>query len=269
MKLKDYHPPEILFHVITALQSGEPLKRALHFVLACILYSLPITFRKVIFKGKNRHCPICQSDIRSFLKLHRSHHLWCPICRSLQRHRLAWIFLNSSDVQLYGTPKSFLHIGPEPALSERLQRIYNLKYVSADLNNSKARVKMDICYIPFPPNSFDIIFCSHVLEHVTNDRQAIQEFFRVLKPQGKAFLMVPIISQSTFEDLSIHDPFERLRLFGQHDHVRKYGYDFIKRLENANFLVKITTVESLVQYDQMIFWGLNRKENIFICEKPF
>ena len=106
-------------------------------------------------------------------------------------------------------------------------------YITADLLDPRVRVRMDITDIPYPNNFFDVIFCSHVLEHVPNDRRAMQEFSRVLKHEGWAVIMVPCFPErgKTFEDPSVTDPAERLRLFWQEDHVRLYGNDFVERLE--------------------------------------
>jgi ubiquinone/menaquinone biosynthesis C-methylase UbiE len=108
--------------------------------------------------------------------------------------------------------------------------------MTADLH-SPAMVKMDITNIQFPDETFDVVYCSHVLEHVPDDRKAMREFYRVLKSNGWAVLLVPIIVEKTFEDPSIDKPKDRLRLFGQSDHVRKYGRDYVDRLRESGFSV--------------------------------
>jgi ubiquinone/menaquinone biosynthesis C-methylase UbiE len=92
---------------------------------------------------------------------------------------------------------------------------------------------MDITDIQYPDNTFDVIYCSHVLEHVPDDRKAMREFARVLKPEGWAVFMVSLSEEHTIEDPSITSPAERERLFGQHDHVRRYGPDFKDRLDST------------------------------------
>lgn len=106
-------------------------------------------------------------------------------------------------------------------------------------------VKMDITNIQYPAEYFDVILCSHVLEHVPDDRKAMREFWRTLKPTGWAILLVPIMAEVTFEDPTIVDPQERLIAFGQEDHVRKYGRDYIDRLREAGFKVTVTTVADI------------------------
>jgi SAM-dependent methyltransferase len=164
-----------------------------------------------------------------------------------------------------------LHVAPEPALSARLRRLPNLNYLSADLFDPKAMVKMDITDIRYPEHSFDLIYCSHVLEHVSDDRKALSEFWRVLKPGGKAILMVPILGEITFEDPSITDPVERERAYGQHDHVRSYGRDFAQRVAEAGFEVTLHKPSSLageteiermgLPPEETIFWDKNRVQN--------
>src|SRR5205823_10364596 len=107
-------------------------------------------------------------------------------------------------------------------------------------------VAMDITAIQFPDESFDVIYCSHVLEHVPDDRRAMREFHRVLKTGGWAILLVPITAERTVEDPSVLDPAERLRLFGQEDHVRRYGPDYTDRLREAGFEVAEVAVTDLV-----------------------
>ena len=99
--------------------------------------------------------------------------------------------------------------------------------------------KEDITNLSFKDNSFDIIFCSHVLEHIEDDKRAMKELYRVLNPAGFAILQVPILREKTFEDFNIKSPKLREKVFGQSDHVRIYGKDFKYRLENVGFKVKV------------------------------
>lgn len=100
-----------------------------------------------------------------------------------------------------------------------------------------ADVKADICALPFEDNTYDFILCNHVLEHIPNDLKAMEELYRVLKPGGTAILQVPLEEdrENTFEDDSITDQQERTRIFGQYDHVRIYGQDYYKRLQEVGF----------------------------------
>jgi SAM-dependent methyltransferase len=97
---------------------------------------------------------------------------------------------------------------------------------------------MDLMNIPFADAAFDLVLCSHVLEHVADDHRAMREIRRILTERGHAVLLVPITRARTLEDASITDPAERARVFGQHDHVRAYGPDFADRLRAAGFAVR-------------------------------
>jgi SAM-dependent methyltransferase len=128
--------------------------------------------------------------------------------------------------------------------------------------------RMDITDIQYPDESFDVIYCSHILEHVPDDRRAIREFHRVLRQDGWAMLLVPITADRTMEDPSVTDPAERLRLYGQADHVRRYGPDYADRLREAGFDVAITQGSDLLQKDDAVRMGLAATSaQIYDCRK--
>jgi SAM-dependent methyltransferase len=161
-----------------------------------------------------------------------------------------------------------LHVAPEPSLEPRLQQRLGGGYLTADLLNPKAMVKMDITSIDYPDQSFDVIYCSHVLEHVPDDRKAMQEFYRTLSDDGWAILLVPIAADKTFEDPAVVDPVERLRVFGQSDHVRIYGRDFADRLREAGFFVDAIRVADLVKPDEAMRMGFTAASgDIYFCTK--
>src|SRR5262245_6184809 len=192
---------------------------------------------RLIFFGRSRYCSVCDSRSRFFLShgplSRRRKDIVCPICLSRRRHRLAWIYLNSYTNLTDGSPKKLLHFAPETEFTKRFRKIRGIDYLSADLVSPHAIVKMDITDIDRPDSSFDVIYCSHVLEHVPDDRKAISEMFRVLKPGGWALIQVPMSKKGTIEDPSITDAGERERLFGQSNHVRRYGLDIKDRLAAA------------------------------------
>jgi SAM-dependent methyltransferase len=141
-------------------------------------------------------------------------------------------------------------------------------YLTADLSDPRAMVKMDITNIDYPDGSFDVIYCSHVLERVQDDRKAIREFYRTLKCSGCAILLAPITAKKTFEDSSISDPEERSKVFGQRDHVRRYGPDYADRLREAGFSVEIIKVNDLIQNDEAVRMGLTSASGeIYYCTK--
>ena len=164
--------------------------------------------------------------------------------------------------------KSLLHIAPEPVMRDKFRNVSHLDYLSADLLDPGAMVKMDITDIQYPDNTFDIINCSHVLEHVPNDRQAMRELYRVLKPNGFALLMVPVTREKTFEDPSVTDPAKRAELFGQADHVRHYGPDFKDRLEASGFSTRAFAPGEIVGENDTFRFGVQgQRPIVFLCSK--
>lgn len=192
----------------------------------------------------------------------------CIRCGALERHRLVWLYFERMTDLFDGRAKSILHIAPERTFQILLKRHSGSKYLSADLYDARAMVKMDITRVDYPKETFDVIYCSHVLEHVSDDRQAIHEFYRVLQPDGWAVLMVPITADKTFEDSSIVDPCDRLKLFGQEDHVRRYGLDFMERLREVGFKVKVTTPSDFLAEEETVYMGItDAAGQIFHCTK--
>jgi SAM-dependent methyltransferase len=164
-----------------------------------------------------------------------------------------------------------LHVAPEPHVSAILSRTRTVDYVTADLHSQQVMVRMDITDIQFPDDHFDAIVCNHVLEHVVEDRRAMAELFRTLKPGGWAILQVPIslASERTYEDPTITTADQREMFFGQNDHVRIYGADYKSRLEQAGFDVELFTWTS----DRDNFggpantFGLNERESVYFARK--
>lgn len=226
--------------------------------------------RAVLYHGKGRFCPVCGKSSRRFLQfgLVPRQDAECAHCGALERHRLLWFFVTSRTNLFDGKPKKMLHVAPEPCLEPILKQGLGENYLTADLHNPRAMITMDITNVNFPDRSFDVIFCSHVLEHVPEDRKAMREFCRTLKSDGWAILLVPITAERTFEDPSILDPEERLRVFGQKDHVRRYGPDYVDRLREAGFRVEIIKVSDLVQQDEAVRMGLTSASGeIYYCTK--
>jgi SAM-dependent methyltransferase len=193
------------------------------------------------------YCPICQkrgyfvpfgSPSRAKAK--------CPRCGSLERHRLLWLFLQKHTGIFQKNGKKMLHIAAESCLENHFRKLCGKGYITADLHDPEAMVKMDITDIRYPNETFDIIMCNHVLEHIPDDIKAISEFYRVLKNGGWAVLLVPMANmEKTYEDESITSEAGRLEAFGQGDHVRLYGRDYADRLKSVGFNVEITGLSEL------------------------
>lgn len=222
------------------------------------------------YYGKGRYCPVCGKSSRRFrpFGLVRREEAQCVHCGALERHRLVWIFLQQHTDLFDGRPKTMLHVAPERCFEPMLKARLGTNYLTADLSDRRAMVQMDICDIQYPDASFDAIYCSHVLEHVLDDKQAMRELFRVLKRGRWAILNVPITSDTTFEDRSIVDPKERLKAFGQKDHVRRYGPDYVDRLREAGFTVEVRGVADLLNSDEAARVGLTHaRGEVYYCVK--
>jgi SAM-dependent methyltransferase len=191
----------------------------------------------------------------------------CPVCGALERHRLASIFFRLRD-DLLNSLDSVLHVAPEPPVARLLRKSASVSYVSVDISTEDTMVKADLTRMPFPSRSFDGIYCSHVLEHVSEDRRAIAELHRVLRPGGWALIQVPITRKNTFEDTLITNPDVRRQLFGQPDHVRVYGHDFRDRLAQARFSVSVERPQRALDPAVRVRCGLKEREDIFLCTKP-
>lgn len=217
------------------------------------------------------YCPICGNLAHKFLPAtpEPRPNCVCPNCGSRERHRLTWLFLERHTDLFDGRRRQMLHIAAERATARRLQALPGLDYLTADLASPSAMVKMDITDIHYPDASFDVILCSHVLEHVDDDRQAMREFYRVLRPGGWAVLLVPISVEMTFEDPSIIDPALRKRLFGHPQHVRQYGLDFADRLREVGFVVRVCQPGDIVPANELARYAILPSEwPLFYCTKP-
>lgn len=193
--------------------------------------------------GRGSECPVCGNSYRRFLaygRLRSRPNALCPGCLSLERHRLIWLYLqNRTD--FFNRPMDVLHIAPEQCFIGPFTQRHGERYITADLESPWARVKMDIHQMPFADKTFDAVLCNHVLEHVTDDVQAMREINRVLKPGGWAVLQIPFfqpVPEKTFSDDSIIDARERERVFGQADHVRRYGTDYPDRIRASGLLAE-------------------------------
>jgi SAM-dependent methyltransferase len=225
--------------------------------------------RRWLYRGRRHYCPVCGSGIRAFMRFGRLNAEWCPVCTAMRRHRMLWVFLHQRTNLFDGRPKRMLHVAPETALEPLLRRVPRLDYITADLNDPRVMDRQDITDMSYDDGTFDVIACSHVLEHVPDDRAAMREFRRVLKPGGWAVIMVPYVpDELTDEDAAITSPADRERRFGQHDHVRYYGRDIVERLEEAGLHVEVVTARALIEPGELNRLQVDEDETLFYCARP-
>lgn len=192
----------------------------------------------------------------------------CFNCESFPRHRFMSIFLDEK-IELDKKNIKMLHVAPEECLQNKFKKT-NIEYLGIDLdtNTNIAEHKSDLTNLEFEDNFFDFIICSHVLEHIEEDRKAIGEIHRVLKKGGKAMVLVPMVDQDkTFEDPSIRSYADRLEHYHQGDHVRLYGNDFPDRLVEKGFVVEGFKYSDLLSKDLITKYKLVDNDIIFTCTK--
>ncbi len=193
-------------------------------------------------KGSKYTDPIDGKNFKMFLPYgygNQRNNVLSPSTLSLERHRLLWLFLQN-ETDFFTAKKRVLHFAPEQCFLKRFKNLKNIDYTTTDLESPIADVKADICNLPFEDNSYDIILCNHVLEHIPEDTKAMQELYRVMKPGGYGVFQIPqdLTRDITFEDDSITDKKERAAIFGQYDHVRIYGRDYFNKLRSIGFKVE-------------------------------
>lgn len=235
-------------------------------------------------QGFGRQCPFCPVSFRRFIPyagksspLFIQEHIigggpsnnsLCPFCKSNERERHVYLFLKTCT-QVLKDRVRILHLAPEKNLQRVLQRCENIQYVSADLASPLAALHTDINALCLGDESVDVVICNHVLEHIPDDGRAMREIIRVLKPGGWAILQVPISASrnETVDGPSVSSPSERLRLFGQDNHVRLYGRDYPRRLEAAGFFVERHSLPKQNGDSYAVRFGLLPDEDIYLARK--
>lgn len=241
-------------------------------VLPLPLIEALVALRAVLFIGRRYRCPCCGWTLRAFTSggasLKPRDAGYCPRCGSKARHRRIWLFLEDRT-NLFSEPLDLLEISPNYCFSRRWVKMPNLRFVGAGLiGGPHISVRMDLTAAPIGSGTFDGIICVHVLEEILDDRAAMKELFRMLKPGGWALVSVPTrMDKETYEDAAITTRGARRRAFGEEAHVRVYGHDLIERLESCGFEVEVDLARDI---DRRIRarHGLRDDENIFLCRRP-
>lgn len=215
-----------------------------------MLTTLISWYRRICFKWTNRHCPICKWNVKKFLPLDEQYSkvqvvlenrnitafdyetlsvndYYCPICWSNDRARLIYKYLSEKFGDNAKIPSSIAHFAPDWGLNRAIKRRFPLsKLVTLDLFMDGVDVKADLQDLrSINTGEFDIVICSHVLEHVPDDMKALSEISRILNVSWIGIFLVPIPLglDSIHEDPTESNPDERLRRFGQDDHIRMYS----------------------------------------------
>lgn len=278
------------------------MKKIFKFILNTIprpiLIRLSIVVRPILaflLKGNRFTDPIDGKSFRMFLPYgygNQRNNVLSPSTLSLERHRLLWLYLqNETDffqseldsdspvtknkrIKLRRDAETspalkVLHFAPEQEFYKRFKKQTNIDYTTTDLLSPLADVKADICNLPFEDNTYDIIFCNHVLEHIPDDTKAMQELYRVLKPGGMGIFQIPqdLSRATTFSDDTIVDQKERAKIFGQYDHVRVYGKDYFEKLRSIGFKVVEEDYTNKIAPELVEKYCLAKGEIIPVCFK--
>jgi SAM-dependent methyltransferase len=255
------------------------MKRIVSFVIRKIprkylqvISPLALSVLGLFYAGNKVTCPISGRSYRKFLPYGRTNprpNALCPDSLSLERHRLIWLYLKERT-NFFTKKLHFLHIAPEQCFLQKFEQQHGEGYITADIESPLAKVKMDVHAIPFEDNTFDAAMCNHVMEHVEDDHKAMTEILRVLKPGGWAIIQIPIfhpVPEVTFEDKTITSPKDRLKYFGQEDHVRMYGKDYPNKLRAAGFIVREDDFVMQLPAETVAKYALPADEIIYFCQK--
>ena len=220
---------------------------------------------------EKRICPICN---------YYGHFQWfgtpgnviridaqCPKCLSLERHRfLHLLFSNDKILKIIKKFPKTLHFAPERQLRKIISS-FSKSYTTADLFNMKADMLLDIQETKLKSGSYDLLIVNHVFEHVPDDRKSFLEISRILSEKGFLITSIPIIDAwgKTYEKKQTNYKINKKLYFGQNDHLRYYGSDFVERIESSSKL-KLKKI-FIAEGDEVIKYGLNRGEKIFIFQK--
>ena len=221
------------------------------------------------YAGKQVHCTVCGGGFRRFIFAGRSGDPLCPACGSLPRSR--WLTLLLDEVaQGRKAPLRLLHLSPERSLKRKLRRDARFSYQTSDYESKAEDHQWDLTALPAPAGSFDLIICFHILEHIPDDRRAIGELYRVLAPGGCALVQTPFHEAPTLEhpDALEVSPAERLRRYGQEDHVRVYNAaELGGRLREGGFDTELKEARELFSEKEIKRLGLQPEGKIWLAKK--
>lgn len=232
------------------------------FIPQNILVKNEENFRKILkpfYKGENHQCNVCETKLKNFAKLNNGD-LICPVCGSISRTRRLYKLLNEEFI----VPNiAILDFSPFRILYRKWKKKNNIQYFATDFGTDFiADYRYDITAITCKDETFDLIICYHILEHIVDDKKAMSELYRVLKKNGTVLIQTPFKEGEIYEDYSIVTEKERLKHFGQEDHVRIYSVEGLEtRLKETGFNTEIRI------FDEDVYLGLQKNEKVIISKK--
>jgi SAM-dependent methyltransferase len=235
-------------------------------------YRHPVPVKRVLrvarYGGRRLVCPCCGGHARKLMPYGapRRPNRACPYCGSLQRHRVLALYLRRV-LAIDTTPSRILHIAPERAVMPVLRGSPSRVYATVDLSAPNAAIRAELGRLPFRDGAFDVVVCSHVLEHIDDDRAAMQELARVVASSGQVLVMVPVDRSlsATFEDPTIVTREARQQAYGHPEHVRYYGPDVADRLRTAGFAVDEVDMTDVLTADEAARAVVGRGEIVYVC----
>lgn len=248
------------------------------------VYDLSSFIGRYLAYKRSYYCILCGDHITGFkeggerhVQLFNKHHIigagkrlnhTCPNCGCTDRSRFVFFVLRKYT-KIFEEDLQVLHFAPEPWIEKRIIKECNTcKYITADVVNGRAGIVVDMTSIPFLPETFDCIIANHVLEHIYDEESAMRELIRVLKKDGQLIISFPICTdQNTYEDENATTDEQRLESYGQEDHVRLYGKDYVKVLKKYQFKVKSISPRDLFDDGQIEEYGFIPDDIVIICEK--
>ncbi|TGD83038.1 methyltransferase domain-containing protein [Hymenobacter wooponensis] len=242
-----------------------------------ILFKIPneirLAYLRLKFAGDKVICPCCQSTFREFapFSIWKKPNSWCVQCESLERHRALWMYLETKT-DIYSKPLKLLHVAPEDMFFKRFEKEPNIEYYPADILPylyRKGTKYLDLLSPDIPDNTFDVIICNHVFAYIEDDKTAMHNVYKMLKPGGWGILQVALdpTKAVTHEDLTITDPKERERIFGLNDHVRLYGLDYADKLKEAGFDVLIDDYTAEFSDEEIFKYGFWKGDPFYVVSK--
>lgn len=263
------------------LINRETVRRFIPKPIFAAYRSLRTRLNRWRYRGNQYHCNVCDSHLSAWIHAgpadHRNH--VCPVCYSYGRHRMMVKVMEHELVSHSMAGKTLLHFAPEVGTRNWLKRhVPRLEYRSADLFSPDVDLCLDLQDIALPSATVDVVILSHVLEHVDNDVQALNELYRILTPDAWLFVQVPLSSaEQTVED-KLPTAADRLAHYGKTDHVRLYGKDIQNRLTDAGFVVSIHAAHNTPYREQFTYMALDlpndsamlydNESTTFVCRKP-